>query len=218
MPAWICHHTDGDAWLGKARRVVKRSFAILWTACTAGSLVCGMPVRCASLRMFMQCHAGVAGIEFALVAGTLCLLMLNALDVADYIYRRMQVENAAQMGAQAAWKACDPTKLPATKLCSGLGAAVTAAVQGTSLGSSVSVPSGALSEDYYCLDSAGVLQPVGALDARPVDCSATSMPTAQPGNYIRISVTYSYRPLFSDLTVARFFDTPIQSTSYMRLL
>jgi Flp pilus assembly protein TadG len=166
----------------------------------------------------MQCHAGVAGIEFALVAGTLCLLMLNALDVADYIYRRMQVENAAQMGAQAAWKACDPTKLPATKLCSGLGAAVTAAVQGTSLGSSVSVLSGALTEDYYCLDSAGVLQPVGTLDARPVDCSATSNPNAQPGNYIRITVTYAYRPLFSDLTVTRFFETPIQSISYMRLL
>jgi len=152
------------------------------------------------------------------VAGTLCFVMLNALDVADYIYRRMQVENAAQMGAQAAWKACDPTKLPATKLCSGLGAAIAAAVQSTSLGAGVALKLGALSEVFFCLDLTGALQPVGTLDARPVDCSATSRPNSQPGNYIRISVTYSYRPLFSDLTVARFFATPIQSSSTMRLL
>jgi hypothetical protein len=144
--------------------------------------------------------------------------MLNALDVADYIYRRMQVENAAQMGAQAAWKTCDPTKLPATKFCSGLGAAIVAAVQSTSLGNGVALTPGSLSEGYFCLDLTGALQPVGTLDTRPVDCTATSMPNSQPGNYIRISVTYSYRPLFSDLTVARFFETPIQSTSYMRLL
>ncbi|WP_246812096.1 TadE/TadG family type IV pilus assembly protein [Microvirga sp.] len=177
-----------------------------------------MGSRRASLRDFVECHRGAAGIEFALVASTLCLLVLNIFDVANYIYTRMQVENAAQMGAQAAWKTCDPTTLPATKLCAGLGTAVTAAVQSTSLGNTVSLQSGALSEGYYCLNPSGDLQPVGTLDARPVDCSATSMPNLQPGNYIKVSVTYSYRPLFSGLTVARFLETPVQSTSYMRLL
>ena len=33
------------------------------------------------------------------------------------------------------------------------------------------------------------------------------MPNLQPGNYIMVSVTYSYRSMFSDLTVARFFGT-----------
>ncbi|KFG70790.1 TadE family protein [Microvirga sp. BSC39] len=160
----------------------------------------------------------MAGTEFALVAGALCLIMLNAFDVANYIYKRMQVENAAQMGAQAAWKTCDPTKLPATKLCVGLGASVTAAAQGTSLGNGVTLPPGFLSEGYFCLDVSGALKPVGTLDARPVDCSATAMPHLQPGNYISVSVTYSYKPVFADLTVARFFGTTIQSTSYMRLL
>jgi Flp pilus assembly protein TadG len=160
----------------------------------------------------------VAGIEFALVAGALCLIMLNAFDIANYIHKRMQVENAAQMGAQAAWKTCDPTKLPATKLCEGLNAAVTAAVQSTSLGHGVTLESGSLSEGYFCLDLSGALKPAGTLNVRPVDCSATAMPHLQPGNYIRVSVTYSYTPIFSDLTVARFFGTLIQGTSYMRLL
>jgi len=161
---------------------------------------------------------GASGIEFALVAMTFCLVMLNAVDVAHYIYTRMQVENAAQMGAQAAWKSCDPTKLPATKACPELAAAIAAAVQSTSLGAGVGLQSGFPSEGYFCLDTAGALQPVGSLSSRPVDCSATGMPNLQPGNYIEIGVTYSYRPLFSDLTVARFFSTPITKIAHMRLL
>lgn len=198
--------------------MAKRGFSAFRTTCTAGHRFCGIGFFRVSLRAFAECRRGAAGIEFAFVASILCLLMLNVFDVANYIYKRMQVENAAQMGAQAAWKACDPTKLPATKHCTGLETAITAAVQSTSLGNGIVLQPGALSEGYFCLDSTGTLQPVGTLDARPVDCSATSLPNAQPGNYLTVSVTYSYRPVFSDITVARFFGTPIQSTSRMRLL
>jgi Flp pilus assembly protein TadG len=174
------------------------------------------------LRRFVQAFArnqsGAAGIEFAFIAGSLCVIILNAVAITHYIYTRMQVENAAQIGAQAAWKACDPTKLPATKLCPGLGAAVAAAVQSTSLGTSVALQTGSPTEGYFCLDTAGALQPVGSLNARPIDCSATAMPNLQPGDYITVSVTYPYKSLFSDLTVARFFTTPINKTSFMRLL
>ena len=47
---------------------------------------------------------GVAAIEFALFGGLMSLAMLNVTDIAVYIYQRMQVEYATQMGAQAAWK------------------------------------------------------------------------------------------------------------------
>jgi len=170
------------------------------------------------VRSFVDDPAGAAGIEFALVAGTLGLIVLNAVDVAHYIYTRMQVENAAQMGAQAAWKACDPTRLPATKLCTGLATSVAAAIRSTSLGTGVALQAGSPSEGYFCLDASGALQPVGTLTARPVNCTTTARPNLQPGDYITISVTYAYRPLFSDLTVARFFTTPITRTSFMRLL
>jgi Flp pilus assembly protein TadG len=169
-------------------------------------------------RKFWEDRRGVSGIEFGLVGGSLCLLLLNGVDVARYFYSRMQVENAAQMGAQAAWKSCDPAKLPAKTQCSGLTNAVTAAVQSTSLGSKVSLRSGSPSEGYYCLDKFNALQPVGSLSARPVDCSATAMPHLVPGDYIKVDVTYSYTPLFLDLTLARLFETPVTKTAYMRLL
>ncbi|WP_407666808.1 TadE/TadG family type IV pilus assembly protein [Microvirga roseola] len=170
------------------------------------------------LLAFARNHAGAAGIEFALIASALCIIILNGVAIAHYIYTRMQVENAAQMGTQAAWKACDPTELPATTLCPGLGTAIVAAVQSTSLGASVTLQAGSPSEGYFCLDASGALHAVGSLVARPVDCSATGMPNLQPGDYISVTVTYPYRPLFADLTVARFFATPINKTSLMRLL
>jgi hypothetical protein len=161
---------------------------------------------------------GVSGIEFGLVAGVLVFLMTNGIDFARYFYLKMQVENAAQIGTQAAWKACDPAKLPAIILCSGLAGAITAAIESTSLGSSVQLASGSPSEGYYCVDAAGDLHPMGNLSTRPHDCSGVGMPHLKPGDYIRVDVTYAYTPLFSDLTVARFFSTPITASAQMRLL
>jgi hypothetical protein len=43
------------------------------------------------------------------------------------------------------------------------------------------------------------------------------MPSLQPGDYIRVSSTFSYTPLFPGITVAGAFITPIQRTAIMRL-
>ena len=68
----------------------------------------------------------------------------------------MQVENAAQMGIMSALSTCAMTQIPATvgSNCSGLSAAVTTAIQSTSLGTAVT---GAISEGYYCMNSSNVL-------------------------------------------------------------
>src|ERR1700737_4158566 len=89
---------------------------------------------------------GVAAIEFGLFAIFLPLALVNVTDVSIYIYQRMQVENATQVAAQAAWKACDLPQLPATINCPGLTSAVQSAVQSTSLGTRVSLISGSPSE------------------------------------------------------------------------
>ena len=83
---------------------------------------------------------GVSAIEFSFFAGLLSLGALNTADVSIYIYQRMELENATQMGAQAARSTCDPSagQLPATTNCPGLVNAVTAAVRSTSLGTKVS--------------------------------------------------------------------------------
>jgi len=45
---------------------------------------------------------GVAAIEFAIIAPILVLLMVCTVDLGQGIYRKMQVQNAAQAGAQYA--------------------------------------------------------------------------------------------------------------------
>ncbi len=174
--------------------------------------------------------AGVAAVEFALVASFLAVGMLNVVDIARYGYLRMQVENAAQSGAQAAWGACNSTsKLPATDStkCSGLASAVTTAVHSTTLASNVSEPSGSPAEGYYCGTTSGTLTLVGTAGTvgsppcgQPASCSAVSgaaNPTAAPGDYVKISVTYTFVPLFGGLSMAALLTTPITKSTWTRM-
>ena len=166
---------------------------------------------------FRRDRRGIAGIEFALIAGFLCLAIVNVSDVGVYLYKRMQVENAALVGAMSALKACDPSHLPATVNCTGLTASVTAAVQSTSLGSAVSL-SGAISEGYYCVDSSDGLQYMSDVFNKPTDCSAAGMKALQPADYVQVAVTFTYSPIFTGLSVAGLFTTPITKTAMVRML
>jgi Flp pilus assembly protein TadG len=160
---------------------------------------------------------GVAAVEFGLFAIFLSLAFVNVTDVSIYIYQRMQAENATQVGAQAAWKACDPSKLPATTNCSGLTTAVQNAVGSTSLGTRVALISGSPSEGYYCVNSSNALQYVSGVSSKPADCTAAGMPSLQPGDYIQVQTTFPYAPLFPGLSVTGAFPTPINRTAIMRL-
>jgi|SRR6266851_1419955 len=160
---------------------------------------------------------GVAAIEFALFGGLISVAMLNMTDISVYIYQRMQVEYATEVGAQAAWKTCDSTKLPATTNCSGLTNALQNAVGSTSLGTRVSLQSGSPSEGYYCVNSSNALQYMSDVSAKPTDCSAAGKPGLQPGDYITVQTTFSYAPLFPGITVTGAFTTPITKTAWMRL-
>ena len=145
--------------------------------------------------------------------------MLNTADVSIYIYKRMELENATQMGVQAAWKTCnEPTLLPATINCPGLTAAITSAVKSTSLAALVTLQFGSPAEGYYCLNSSGALQYVSAVtSSKPADCSAVGMSSLQPTDYIKVTTVFSYSPLFPGITVASAFTTPITKTAMMRL-
>jgi Flp pilus assembly protein TadG len=160
---------------------------------------------------------GVAAIEFAIFAGLISIGMLNVTDIAVYVYQRMQVEYATQAGAQAAWHACSINQLPATTNCSGLNTAVQNAVQSTSLGTHITLQSGSPAEGYYCVNSSNALQRVSDVSSKPTDCSSVGSPGLQPGDYIQISTTFAYAPLFPGITVAGTFTTPITRTALMRL-
>ena len=141
-------------------------------------------------------------IEFALLAPILIILLMNIMDFSRLIWARMEVDNAARMGAQAAFKSCSTGTLPAKTNCSALNTVVTTAAQSTSLGTSVSLASGSPSENYYCV-SGTTLTNVGSYSSTPPsNCSAYGNASVSPGDYIEVDVTYSYSPVFSGVTLA----------------
>lgn len=170
-------------------------------------------------RRFGRDAQATAAIEFGGAASLLILGALNAIDLGYYMYNRLQVENAAQVGAQAAWLTCSDQSrdLPATVNCSGLNAAITAAIQSTSLGANVSLASGYPSEGYYCINSSNALQSVGSLSAKPSNCSAAGNANASPGDYVQVGVTYSFAPLFGLSVMSTWGVKSITATTWMRL-
>jgi Flp pilus assembly protein TadG len=174
------------------------------------------------LRLFGADARGVAAIEFAIIGPLLALGLVNAVDVGYYAYQRMEVENAAEVGAQAAWKHCpdQSSMLPATQNCPGLNTAITSAIQGTSLGNAVSLASGYPAEAYYCVNSSNALQSVGSVSSpKPADCSAAGNAAATPGDYLQVGVTCQYQPLFPGLISVMSVSgvTSITKTTWMRM-
>lgn len=171
-----------------------------------------------ALPVFRRDAQGTAAIEFALVALLLVVGLLNAVDFGYYMYQRMEVENAAQVAAQAAWKTCNQSPMyPATQNCPGLNAVITAAIQATSLGSSVQLASGYPTEGYYCVNDSGQLQSVGTLASEPNNCSAAGNSNTSPGDYLQVQVTYSYAPLFGLTVMSAWGIRSISMTSWVRL-
>jgi len=171
-----------------------------------------------TLVRFRHDARGAAAVEFGFVGVMFITGVLNAFELGRFAYQRMQVENAAYAGVQAAWKTCDFTKLPATQNCgTTLTTNVTAAIQGTSLGSKVSLGSTGISEGYYCVNTSGALQTVGSLTSKPANCSAAGNASASPGDYIQVSVTFSYTPLMPMTVMGVRGASAITKTSWMRL-
>jgi Flp pilus assembly protein TadG len=176
-----------------------------------------------SLRQFGVATRGVAGIEFAIIGPMLALGLVNAVDVGYYAYQGMEVWNAAEVGAQAAWNTCNDvppnykgtTNLPATQNCPVLNATITTAIQSTSLGTKVSLASGYPAEAYYCVNGSNALQLQGSVSSPPTTCSTG----AAPGDYLQVGVTYPYKPLFPGLISVMSVSgvTSITKTSWMRL-
>ena len=170
-----------------------------------------------STRAIWADQRGVAAVEFGLFVIFLSLSLVNVTDASIYLYQRMQVENATQVAAQAAFKTCDTAHLPATTNCPNLTTAIQNALGSTSLGASVSLISGSPSEGYYCVNSSNALQYVSDVSSKPADCTAAGTPALQPGDYIQVQTTFTYTPLFPGLSVASSFPTPINRTAMMRL-
>jgi Flp pilus assembly protein TadG len=171
----------------------------------------------ALLARFHRDAEGLAAIEFGLIAGFLTLAVLNVTDVSVFLYDKLQVNDATQMGAQAAWATCDLNHLPVTTRCPAMNGAITTAVQSTSLGNQVAVLNGYPSDGYYCVSAGGALQYVSDYSSPPSNCSAAGNPGAVPAEYVQVQAGYTYNPIFTGLTVVSLLPTRINATSWVRL-
>jgi hypothetical protein len=97
-----------------------------------------------------------------------------------------------------------------------MSSAVTTAAQSTSLGTGVTVTS--TTENYYCLNNSNVLVTVGTYPGtKPGDCSSVGSASDTPGEYVKVTVSYTYTPLFPAVSIASVLASPIVRTAWMRL-
>lgn len=169
------------------------------------------------LHRFGRNTSGLAAIEFGMIAGLLSLAVLNVTDVSIFLYDKLQVNNATQMGVQAAWATCDLNHLPVTTRCPAMNSAVTTAVQSTSLGNSVALATGYPSDGYYCINTVGALQRVSDYSSPPSNCSTAGDSSTTPAEYVQVQTSFTYSPIFTGLTVLSFLPTHITSAAWVRL-
>jgi len=180
-------------------------------------LLCG-------LRRYRRDQKGAAAVEFALVLTLLTVPVLNVVDLAMYAWDRMQLDNAAQIAVQAAWATCStnanrPASPNSYAKCAGMPGAVTLAAQSTSLGTNVTWV--LTSEAYYCITTGGSLVFAAAATATPPsDCSKNGLggqSSDVPGDYVQITTSYPFAPIFPAVSIASTLTSPIRRTAWMRL-
>jgi Flp pilus assembly protein TadG len=125
------------------------------------------------LRSYARSERGASAVELAFALFLLTIPILNVVDLAFYAFNWMQTQNAAQMGAQAAFSNCNSANtLPAATNCYGaynsadnltLYDVVTQGIQESALNSSVAVNNSVVVDGYYCSTTSNVLTQVGNL-------------------------------------------------------
>jgi len=177
-------------------------------------------------RHFMRDSHGAAAVELALWLVLLVVPLLSTVDLGYYAYQKMQVQIAGQAAVQAAWHACDVSKLPATKNCPNLSSIMTAAAQGTTLGTGVTISTTTpITEGYYCSDSNKALKVIGSTGTTSAPLTATvpncttvdATNTSAAGDYISATVSFNYQPAFTGLSIGALLTSPITHTAWMRL-
>jgi len=138
------------------------------------------------LRELAGDRSGAAAVELALVAPILVGILVPMTDLGMGAYAKMQVQNAANAGAQYALEHGFNTT------------SITTIVQSaTSLGANVSL-SPTPAEACYCITS-------NAMSIQPGDASAPAPPCATgacadgstPGTFVSVDTSYSFSPLIA---------------------
>jgi Flp pilus assembly protein TadG len=190
--------------------------------CRIGELA---PATTALRQLGAETH-GAAAVELVLWLAVLVVPLLSAVDVGVYVFQKMQLQIAAQAAVQYVWQKCDPNLggVPAFSKCSDLSLAkITSAAQSTSLGTAVTLTSTpsqpAIKEGTACATTGSGPQWVGtpstAIGTAPVSAACPLGPTKP--DYITVTASYPYTPVFSGLSVGSLLTTPIIQTAWMRM-
>lgn len=175
---------------------------------------------------FLADQRGTAATELVLWSALLILPIASVVDLGIYAFQSMQVQAAAQAGAQAARAACRPYFPPFTANCAGLSSAVTSGVATTTIGGSVSVESGYPKEGFYCANGSNTLTLIGSTGTvaappskpSPYTCnSVVSGSSGLPSDYLQVKVNFTYTPTLSSVSVGNLLPTTITRTTWIRL-
>ena len=175
---------------------------------------------------YLRRERGGAAVEFAIWTMLLVPIIVNVMDIGIYGFQRVQLSNAGQSGAQAAWtiwyanKCTYPTKTIGN--CGGnntISTAVTNAIKQSSvmgLASPAQFAQGTPTDapGYYCpATTTNVLTSVGS-----ATCPAGSANQgAAAGYYDVIRVTFTYQPLFAAASVVSLLGATMTQDTYIRL-
>jgi len=159
---------------------------------------------------------GVAASEMVLVLPMVAFITLNVVDLATYMYSKMQVDLAAQQAVGVVRQLCTATPAPPGSSCNAeYSTQMTDAAQKTALGAAVTLVGARTKEDRYCADTDGKLELAGASDR---DCSgAIAGSTAAPGTYLSVQSSYAFSSVFPQASIASLLGSPITSTAWIRL-
>ncbi|MBB4370094.1 Flp pilus assembly protein TadG [Bradyrhizobium sp. cir1] len=146
------------------------------------------------VRAAVRDKSGVAAAEFGILIPVLSLMAVSVTDIGLALYRKMQVENAAQAGAQYA--------IARGFNESGISAAVASATNATNI-----TASPAPVQFCGCPTSAGV---------SAVTCGTACPGGAQAGTYTTVSARATYSTLIDYQIVAASYTYSVQSTARLQ--
>jgi len=146
------------------------------------------------LRAAAADRRGVAAVEFGIMIPLLSLMVVSLTDIGLALYRKMQVEEAAQAGAQYA--------ILRGYNASGISDAVTNATNSTAI-----TASPAPTQFCGCPTSAGI---------SAVSCGTVCTGGAQAGTYTTVSARATYYTLINYQIVATTYSFSAQSTARLQ--
>lgn len=145
--------------------------------------------------------SGAAAVEFAIWLLVLAYPLINVVDIGLYVYKSMQVSNAAQMALQSIFQSCGQVVAspPLKTNCSTFSTAETNGLNTTSLTAET------ITDTSECVS--GTVK-----SGTQIACPSTS------GDYVSVTVSYTFTPAFGLASITNILGNTIVRTHWMRMV